>query len=355
MRMVCLYKRMLTFFLFLPAIYLIWFLTQPVAAITVNANILSLNNNAAELNIKNIIYITVKTGNETKEILTSGKTVKDALVNAGIKFSPWDVIKPALETPITSNATIEFKKAIPVTIIYDNISSFRMTLQPNVKDLLKEQNISIGESDIISPSQNTPITLPMTIKITRIKKEQITETDIVSYASSIKFVTNLIRGEKKTAQQGKNGVIERTMEIVYTNGKFTSNKVLAKKILVPSQPEIILAGIKPRHLLASRGGFFTHAKAILEMEASAYDPGPISCGKYADGYTSIGLKAGYGIVAVDPRVIPLRTRLFIEGYGYAIAGDIGSAIKGNRIDLGFDTYQEAIRFGRKRVKVYILN
>ena len=355
MWMVCFYKRILTFFLFLPAIYLIWFLTQPAATITANANPLSLNSNAAELNIKNVIYITVKTGNETKEILTSGKTVKDALVNAGIKFSPWDLIKPALETPITSNTTIEFKKAFPVTIIYDNISSLRMTLQPNVKELLKEQNISIGELDIISSSQNTPITRPMTIKITRIKKEQIMETDVVSYTSSIKFVTNLFRGENRIAQQGKNGIIERTIEIVYTNRKLTSNKIIAKKILIPSQPEIILAGVKPRHMLASRGGFFTHAKAIIEMEASAYDPGPISCGKYADGYTSIGLKAGYGIVAVDPRVIPMRTRLFIEGYGYAIAGDIGSAIKGNRIDLGFDTYQEAIRFGRKRVKVYILN
>jgi 3D (Asp-Asp-Asp) domain-containing protein len=59
-------------------------------------------------------------------------------------------------------------------------------------------------------------------------------------------------------------------------------------------------------------------------------------------------------VAVDPRVIPLRSRLYVEGYGLAIAGDTGRAIKGNRIDLGFNTYREAMRFGRRSVIVHIL-
>jgi 3D (Asp-Asp-Asp) domain-containing protein len=91
------------------------------------------------------------------------------------------------------------------------------------------------------------------------------------------------------------------------------------------------------------------------MEATAYDPGPISCGKYADGYTAIGMKAEKGVVAVDPRVIPMRTRLYVEGYGLAIAADTGGAIKGNRIDLCFPTYQEALRYGRRTVKVYLLD
>ena len=67
------------------------------------------------------------------------------------------------------------------------------------------------------------------------------------------------------------------------------------------------------------------------------------------------MKAGPGVVAVDPRVIPLRTRLYIENYGYAIAGDVGSAIKGNRIDLGFTTVDECMRFGRRKVIVYVLD
>jgi 3D (Asp-Asp-Asp) domain-containing protein len=96
----------------------------------------------------------------------------------------------------------------------------------------------------------------------------------------------------------------------------------------------------------------------MTMVATAYDPGPVSTGKRPGdqgyGVTASGRRAGYGVVAVDPRVIPLGTRLFIPGYGYAVAGDTGSAIKGNRIDLGFATYAEAVRFGRQTVTVYIL-
>lgn len=104
--------------------------------------------------------------------------------------------------------------------------------------------------------------------------------------------------------------------------------------------------------LASRGGYSNYPS--IDMEATAYDPGPISCGPHANGHTYTGMLAGYGVVAVDPRVIPLGTRVYVEGYGEAIAADIGGAIKGNRIDLCYNTYNEAIRFGRHHVRVYLL-
>ena len=94
---------------------------------------------------------------------------------------------------------------------------------------------------------------------------------------------------------------------------------------------------------------------MLIMVATAYDPGPRSCGRYASGWTAIGMRAGKGVVAVDPSVIPLGTRLYIEGYGPAVAGDVGRAIKGRRIDLGYGTYREAIAWGRRTVRVYVLD
>ena len=57
---------------------------------------------------------------------------------------------------------------------------------------------------------------------------------------------------------------------------------------------------------------------------------------------------------MDPRIIPLGTKMFIEGYGYAVADDVGGAIKGSRIDLAFNSRAEALQFGRQTVKVYIL-
>nr|WP_125152439.1 3D domain-containing protein [Clostridium rectalis] len=101
----------------------------------------------------------------------------------------------------------------------------------------------------------------------------------------------------------------------------------------------------------SRGGYnsFTYSK-IVNMESTAYS---------GDGITATGTKTkrdanGYSTIAVDPRVIPLGTRVFVEDYGYAIAEDIGGAIKGNIIDVFFYSETEARSWGRKYVKVYIL-
>jgi 3D (Asp-Asp-Asp) domain-containing protein len=86
------------------------------------------------------------------------------------------------------------------------------------------------------------------------------------------------------------------------------------------------------------------------MMATAYTPWCTGC----SGRTALGYQAGYGIVAVDPRVIPLGSRLYIPGYGEAIAGDTGGSIKGSRIDLGFNRYRDARQFGRREITVYLL-
>ncbi|MCJ7652280.1 MAG: 3D domain-containing protein [Actinobacteria bacterium] len=95
----------------------------------------------------------------------------------------------------------------------------------------------------------------------------------------------------------------------------------------------------------------TRTGRFMTMEATGYSPEEPGL----DDTTSSGMKAQHGVVAVDPRVIPLGTRLYIEGYGYAIAGDTGSAIKGNRIDLCFDTLEEVEAYGWRTITVEILD
>jgi len=67
------------------------------------------------------------------------------------------------------------------------------------------------------------------------------------------------------------------------------------------------------------------------------------------------MRAGKGVVAVDPRVIRLGSRLYVEGYGFAVAGDTGGSIKGKRIDLGQNTYRHAKQFGRRKVVVHVID
>lgn len=111
--------------------------------------------------------------------------------------------------------------------------------------------------------------------------------------------------------------------------------------------------------LARRGnypsrGYFS-GRRIITMNATAYTADPAENGGNRSGRTAIGLKIGHGVVAVDPRVIPLGTRLFIEGYGHAVAADTGGAIKGHKIDLGCDTKRQMRKIGRRRVNVHILD
>lgn len=94
-------------------------------------------------------------------------------------------------------------------------------------------------------------------------------------------------------------------------------------------------------------------KKVMDMTATAYAPGPHDNGKWGN-LTYTGGAVKHGIVAVDPTVIPMGTKLWVEGYGYALADDQGSAIKGMRIDLAFDTLPEAYQYGIKNVKVYVL-
>lgn len=97
---------------------------------------------------------------------------------------------------------------------------------------------------------------------------------------------------------------------------------------------------------------YTRGK-VISMHASAYDP-TAGRGKGATYRTSTGLRAQFGVVAVDPNVIPLGSKLFVEGYGFAVAADRGSAIRGNRIDLCYNTRTECMQFGRKTVRVHVL-
>ncbi len=94
----------------------------------------------------------------------------------------------------------------------------------------------------------------------------------------------------------------------------------------------------------------THGQ-IVTVEATAYsaqDPGN-------SAYTASGTLVRHGVIAVDPSFIPIGTHVYIPNYGEAVAEDIGWGVKGNTIDVAFDTHEEALAFGRQYIDIYILN
>jgi 3D (Asp-Asp-Asp) domain-containing protein len=132
-------------------------------------------------------------------------------------------------------------------------------------------------------------------------------------------------------------------------------KVLASAVLARPTPAVVAVGTAP-DLVGPIGGTYYHYSRVLDMIATAYDATWASNGPWTGQRSALGLPLHYGVVAVDPRVIPLGSRLYVEQYGLAVAADTGSAIVGNRIDLFFwtDPAQTAA-FGIRHLKVYVLD
>jgi 3D (Asp-Asp-Asp) domain-containing protein len=173
----------------------------------------------------------------------------------------------------------------------------------------------------------------------------------IPYTTLRKATSQLRSGTSRTVQNGKNGEKE-TVYQVYTrpDGIELRRELVHSRILTPSRTEIIEEG--RQESLPSRGYF--SGRRVVTMVATTYDP--YHCGGSGSGRTFTGLKGGYGVVAVDPHFLPMGTRLFIEGYGYAVAADTGGAIKGNRIDLGIDSQHDAKGVqNMKAVRVHILD
>lgn len=172
---------------------------------------------------------------------------------------------------------------------------------------------------------------------------------------------SLYVGEEEITQEGVNGVKKITTTNKVVDGKVV-DVVISEEIVSEPVNEIVKIGTKEKPAVAEapvagQTPEGLNYSQVLTLDATAYCPCSICCGHWSNGITATGLKAGYGVAAVDPRIIPLGTKLYVEGYGYCVAGDTGGAIKGNRIDLCYNNHSAALAsgFGHKSTKVYILN
>ena len=238
---------------------------------------------------------------------------------------------------------------VKLTVTADGQEWEWVSCQPTVGGILREAGVTLGPKDRVHPSLNVKSTQGMRIRIARVEEKVVVQKEPIGFRTITKFNPYSI-GSKRVIQEGEQGEKEVKYLVAYKDGVKIGARVLEARVM--KQPVNEVVAVSKAAFLASRSG--SHTRSV-RMIATAYDPGPRSCGKYASGYTATGMRAGFGVVAVDPRVIPLGTQLYVDGYGFCVAGDVGRAIKGNRIDLGFGTYGEAIRFGRRAVTVYVLD
>lgn len=288
------------------------------------------------------------------EHVTTAPTVGAFLKERGIVPGMADYVHPSLDTPLADNLVIDYAPAISVKLITAAGSKTITTTASDVGSLLEEEGIDLGPHDVVRPSLDDPLIANSTVHIMRIVQWVSKQHNRVAQRTIHVIDFALPPGEQRVLKSGSPGLTETMVDYTQTDGRLKKH-VLGHRIVRRPQPRVIADGVGTRAAIAQ----FAHrglqkmsyiASQALDMVATAYTAQCIGC----SGFTASGVHAGHGIVAVDPRIIPLGTKLYIPGYGFAIAGDTGGAIVGNRIDLGFDSLSDALGFGRRMVKVYTL-
>ncbi len=295
--------------------------------------------------------IYVSADGQTRSYSSLQRTVADVLRESTIPVGPGDRITPALDTKVWTGIQITVVRALPLTVTIGGARRQARLPATTVGEALALMNVEIGPEDRVYPDPSTALAPSMRIAVERRETRTWVEESPIPFSVETVLDHDVLRGKQVVKAAGQPGLRERTVRVQYADGRAVTMQTLAETVMKQPVARVIAIGTKP--LIATEGPF--KGKEIRYLPASAYYPGPNNYGGGVGDTTAIGLVARHGVVAVDPSVIRLGSKLYIDGYGYAVAGDTGGAIKGDRIDLCFDTYDEAMQFGRRTVKVYILN
>jgi uncharacterized protein YabE (DUF348 family) len=306
--------------------------------------------------------VIIKDENSIISVKTFKSTVGEILREQNIHIGDYDEVQPAQDEKLTEGMEVIINRAVPVSIMADHNEMSIHTAAETVQDVLEQNNIILNEKDSVNYSLTDEVFANMAIKVTRVTESVITVTDKIPFKTIKRPNNSMEKGQDKIVQEGSDGVSEKQYAVIMHDGEEVSRQLIGEKVLTEPKERVheygTIAVAK-----TSRGETFRYKK-VLDMTATAYDLSYESCGKLPGdkyyGIAATGMKIRRGVVAVDPRVIPYYSRLYIEApdgswiYGYAVAGDTGGAIKGNKIDLFMDSATEVKNFGRRKAKVYIL-
>ncbi len=294
-------------------------------------------------------------GGRQNAVTTHARTVDAFLAERQLHALPGDYLSAPLDAPLADGSRLVYRPAVDVSL--EVATSLRVvhTTAANVADLLSEAHVGLGPNDRVIPAAGTPLAAGTVVRVTRIDSWTQHERHAIAQRTERRAGLSLDPQASRVVDPGAPGERDVLIRYVRRDGGPATSTVLASRIVRAPRPKIIESGVAAYASLAhvAEQGFASAVRlagSALHMIATAYTAGCYGC----SGVTATGMRAGMGIIAVDPSVIPLGTKLFIPGYGRAIAGDTGGAIIGHRIDLGFDSNGEAMRWGRRSVTVYVL-
>lgn len=308
---------------------------------------------------------------------TSRSTVEEVLDENGIVLKDGGSVFPSESSKVSRGDKIILENPVPVILYLGKMDPYEvMTTSKTIGDFLKEQGVEIDESDIVEPSIDAQIIPDLEIYVKYVDVKVENEQYEIPYETKIQYNDDIYEGNEKVIQEGKNGLRVVKREKRYENGIEVDNKVIYDNIEVNPTHKIIEKGSKKKqvthvesrnsrevmsnaHANGNKISFLGEEYTIKytkSVESTAYyNSGSNGNHTTATGNPTVYNPNGWSTVAVDPKVIPLGTRMYVEGYGFGIAHDTGGAIKGNIIDVFMPSRDAAYTWGRKHgVKIYIL-
>ncbi|PAC33791.1 hypothetical protein CEJ87_15925 [Caldifermentibacillus hisashii] len=295
--------------------------------------------------------VILKLNGEEKKVWTTRKTVKEFLAESEIAIKEQDQLSVPLEAKIKQGLIINLDTAFQVVVNDGGEERTVWSTSTTVADFLEQQGIKLNELDRVEPGLDQMIGENVPINIVRVEKVTDVVEEPLEFATVTQKDSNLESGKQQVVQEGKTGKVQKTYEVILENGQEVSKTLISENVMENATDKIVAVGTKEMTQLVSRG---TETGKEFYVSSTAYTASCNGCsGKTATGI-DLHANPGAKIIAVDPSVIPLGTKVYVEGYGYAIAADTGTRIKGNKIDVFFASQSDAYRWGQRTVKIKIL-
>lgn len=306
-------------------------------------------------------HITIKDADYVNTVTTTKNTVRELFEEQSVILRQGDIVSADLDEKLKDKEEITITRARKIILTVDGTVKEIFSIESDLGSALNKADITLNELDEVTPALDTPVKEGMEAQIVRVETKTVVEEQLMSFHEVSIPRDDKEKGYVNVVQAGDTGWAEATYLVTTRDGEIISKEMVAQNVIVEPVAKIIEYGTsEARFVQTSRGG--VRYKKVLQCSATAYDPSPASNGGYA-GRTATGMTAQYGVIAVDPKVIPLGSRVYIESsdggkswvYGFAVAADTGGAIKGNKIDLCYNTRAECLQFGRRSATVYILD
>ncbi len=272
--------------------------------------------------------------------------------------------------------TVQRKQLI--SVIYGSKTTTVISYGETVESLLNRLHLQLDQDVVLSEPLDAFTYDGMVLTVSKSAVTEQTYTERVPFETRYCYDPSLPEGQEVILTAGVEGQMLCTVRVEYRNGEEVSRTLLSQDLIQQPVDAVIAIGTytdnkdqtdmptdppaKPGKptiadgvIITPDGEVLTYTNA-MQMVATAYNNADPGC----TIWTATGTLCRVGAIAVDPSVIPYGTRMYIvtnDGryvYGIAVAEDCGGSIKGNRVDLYFDTVQECINFGIRNCTVYFL-